>query len=82
MWSVAMQQRNFFFWSPFTVQFCKQIRRLRNEKATGAEMRPAIVCGIVTGESPVSYWPILSLFLVTVPEIFAKVNSTQLPYRF
>ena len=45
-------------------------------------MRPAIVCGIVTGETPVSYWPILSLFLATVPEIFAKVNSTQLSYRF
>ena len=31
------------------------IRYFRNEKGTGAEMRPAIVCGIVTGDAPVSY---------------------------
>ena len=34
------------------------IRYFRNEKATGAEMRRAIVSGIVTGDAPVSYWPI------------------------
>ena len=45
-------------------------------------MRPTIVCGMVTGDEPVSYWPIFSLFLLTVPEVLAKVNSTQLPYRF
>ena len=28
------------------------------EKGTGAEMRPAIVSGIVTGDVSVSYWPI------------------------
>ena len=37
------------------------INHSRNEKGTGAEMRPAMVCGIVTGDAPVSYWPILSL---------------------
>ena len=46
-------------------------------KGTGAEMRPAVVSGIVTGGASVSYWPIFSLFLVTVPEVFAKVNSAQ-----
>ena len=35
-------------------------------------MRFAIVSGIVTEEAPVSYWP---FFLV--PEVFAKVNSSQ-----
>ena len=35
------------------------IRHFRNEKGTGAEMRPAIASGIVTGHAPVSYWPIL-----------------------
>ena len=34
------------------------IRHFRNEKGTGAEIRPAIVCGIATGDAPVSYWPI------------------------
>lgn len=37
------------------------IRRFRNaEKGTGAEMRPVIVSGIVSGDTPVSYWLILS----------------------
>ena len=40
-------------------------------------MRPAVVSGIVTGGASVSYWPIFSLFLVTVPEVFAKVYSAQ-----
>ena len=30
---------------------------VKNEKATGAEMRPAIVPGIVTENALVSYWP-------------------------
>ena len=42
-------------------------------------MRPAIVSGIVTGDALVSYWPIFSLSLVTVPGAFAKVNSDQFP---
>ena len=32
-------------------------RLFRNEKGTGAEVRPAVVSGIVTGDAPVSYWP-------------------------
>ena len=45
-------------------------------------MRLAIVSGIVTGDAPVSYWSISPLPLVTVPEVFAKVNSAQYPSRF
>ena len=32
-------------------------RQLRIEKGTGAEMRPAVVSGIVNRDVPVSYWP-------------------------
>ena len=41
----------------------------------------AIDSGIVTGDALVSYWPIFSLSLVTVPEVFAKVNSSQFSSR-
>ena len=43
-----------------------------------------MVCGIVTGDTPISYWPIFppSLSLVTVPGVFAKVNSAQFSSRF
>ena len=51
------------------------IRHFRNEKETGAEMLPAIV----SGNGPVSYWPIFSMSLVTVPEVFVNVNSAQFP---
>ena len=57
----------------------KSIYHFRNEKRTGNEMRPAIVSGIVTGDAPVSYCSIFSLFLVIDPEAFAKVNSAQFP---
>ena len=56
----------------------KVIGHLRNERGTGAEMRPAIVSGSVTGDAPVSYWPVLEI----VPELFAKVNSAQFPSLF
>ena len=36
----------------------------------------------LTGEAPVSYWPIFSLSLVTVPDVFANVDLTQLSSRF
>ena len=56
---------------------------VRNKVGTGAEMRPAIVSGIVTGDVPVSYWPIFfCLSAVTGPEVFAEVNSVQTPSRF
>ena len=37
-------------------------------------MHSAIGSGIATGDAPVSYWPIVFLTQVTVPEVFAKVN--------
>jgi len=40
---------------------CQFVRHLRNERGTGAETRPAIVSGIVTGDAPLSYWPIFPL---------------------
>ena len=45
-------------------------------------MRATSVSGIVTRDVPVSYWPIVffALALVTVPEVFAKVNSAQFSY--
>ena len=47
---------------------------LGKKKGTGAEMHPAIGSGIATGDASVSYWPIVFLTQVTVPEVFAKVN--------
>ena len=67
--------------SPRLISDKSLIVHFRNEKATGAEMRLAIVSGIVTGEASVSYWSISPLALVTVPEVFAKVNSTLFPTR-
>ena len=52
-------------------------RHFVNEKGTGGEICPAVVSGIVTGNAPVSYWPIFSPFLVTVAKVFAKSNSAQ-----
>ena len=51
------------------------IRLYRNCKSTGAEMRPVIAsgtCRSATGQ-------FFSLSLVTVPEIFANVNSFHFP---
>ena len=47
------------------------------KKTTGAEMCPAIGSGIASGDAPVSYWPLFSLSLVTVPEVFMKVKSAK-----
>ena len=48
------------------------IRNFRSKKRAGAEMYPAIVSGIIIiGGTPL-YWPIFSLSLVTVPEVFMK----------
>ena len=38
-----------------------------------------ILSGIVSGDAPLSYWPIFSLSLVTVPEAFAEGNLAQFP---
>ena len=36
------------------------VTTLETRRQLGAEMRPAIVSGMVTGDAPVSYWPVLS----------------------
>ena len=36
----------------------------------------AVVSGVVTGEAPVSYWPIFS-FVSNSPDFFAEVNLVQ-----
>ena len=41
---------------------------------------PRNLCGIVTGDEPVSYWPIFFLSPLTVPKVFA--NLAKVPYRF
>ena len=54
-------------------------RHFRNEMENGAEMNPAGVSGIVTGDTLLANFP---LSLGTVPEVFAKVYSTQFPSFF
>ena len=58
----------------------KAIRHFRNEGETGSSF--VKTSGIVIGDSPVSYWPIFPLSLVTVPDVFARVNPTQFRPRF
>ena len=50
------------------------IGHFSNKEGTGAEMRPALSSGIVNGRGNLPL-AIFSLSLVTVPEVFAKVNS-------
>ena len=54
--------------------------------ATKRELKPKSVLqlflGILTSDASFCYWPIFPLPLVTVPEVFAKVNSVQFPSRF
>ena len=61
---------------------CDVICHFRDEKGPGAEISDAIVSEIFTGDAPVSYWPIFFVSLATVPEGFAKANSTQSTSRF
>ena len=44
----------------------------------GAKIRPAMISGMVTRDSPFSCWPTchVSMILATVPEVFAKVKGT------
>ena len=55
---------------------------LETGRGTGAEMCPAIVSGMVTEDAPVSYWFFFFLSPVTVPEVFAKVNTVKFPFCF
>ena len=53
---------------------------IRHCGKSGTEMHSAIVSGNVTaGEASVGYWPFFSLFLVTVPEAFAKLTRSSFP---
>ena len=61
---------------------CDVICHFRDEKGPGAEISDAIASGIVTGDAPVCYWQIFFVSLATVPEGFAKANSTQFTSRF
>ena len=42
-------------------------------------MCPASVSRIVTGDAPVTHWPIFFPALGKVPEVVAKANSAQSP---
>ena len=55
------------------------IRFLGNERGIWVHMCPAIVLRIVTGDTPVSYWPIFFPVVCNSPEIFANVNLVQFP---
>ena len=50
-----------------------RISHYRNENGPEAEMRLAIV----TRYASVSYWPIFSLSIATVPEVLAKIISAH-----
>ena len=58
------------------------IHHFRDEKGTGAEMRPTIVYGVIIGDVLVSYWSIFSLSLVKVSKVLVQVNLTQFPSCF
>ena len=76
-WEAAYQ-------SMFGVTIISLIRHFRNAKGTGAEMCRAIVSGIVTRDTSVSYWPVwpLALSPITVPEVFAKLTRLSLYLAF
>ena len=57
-------------------------RHFINEMENGAEMNPAGVSGIITGETPSAIGQFFPLSQGTAPEVFAKVNSTQFPFFF
>ena len=48
------------------------ICHLRKEKGIGAEMRPTIDSGLVTGDAPVSYWPTFFLVRSNNPKSLCK----------
>ena len=55
------------------------IRHFRNEKVTGAEMLPALFLASLLGTRWSAIGQFLFLSQVTIPEVFAKVNSAQFP---
>ena len=57
------------------------VYHFRNEKVTRGEMSRAIVSRIVTGDAPVSYWPILSPFQFAVQESLRKSTHPILKWQ-
>ena len=53
---------------------------LQKWEGNWAELTFTKTSGIVNGDAPVCYWPI-TLSPVTVPDVFAKVNSAKFPSR-
>ena len=60
--------------------FTSSIPHFRKEKAIGAEIRPAVVIGMVSRDVGRAGQPLGSFVPVTVPEVFAKANSSQFPF--
>lgn len=63
----------FSLWATIICQF-------KSDKGNGAEMCHAIVSVIVTESAPVSCCTISLLFLITVLEVYAKVDVTPPPF--
>ena len=55
------------------VFFCRIIAVLENRRSSQVEVRTPCTLPL---DPPLRYWP-----TVTVPEVFAKVNSSQFPFR-
>ena len=58
------------------------IRLFRNENGTGAEMHPAIVSGIVTEDTLVSYWPIFFVVPSNSPRSLRKSQLDPVSLSF
>ena len=76
-----MAQNNFCNLN-FPKELHSPIHHSRKEKVNGAEMYLAVVSGMFLGFVLVTYWPVFSLSLFTVPDIFVKVNLLKFPLRF
>lgn len=63
---------------PVTIFPCELRSFAKSDKGNGAEMCHAIVS--VNENAPVSCCTITLLFLITVLEVFAKVNVTHPPF--
>ena len=62
--------------------FQTAFRDFRNEMRLEAKCFPQLFVGSLFGTRRSAIGQVLSLSLVTVPGVFAKVNSAQIPSRF
>ena len=62
--------------------FQTAFRDFRNEMRLEAKCFPQLFVGSLFGTRRSAIGQVLSLSLVTVPEVFAKANSAQVPSRF